>query len=115
MINEALYVQLQEVAGNESLTTYQEAGDVVELDMDNPLDRNTIAAMLDEINKYEASQGRPMLSAVVVHAGEDNMPGRGFFECARGLGKPVSRDRLAEIGFWAKEVRRVYEYWVKAG
>jgi len=41
--------------------------------------------MLDEINRYEHREGRPLLSAVVV-VQEDNKPGEGFFKLARELG-----------------------------
>lgn len=113
MVNQTVYDRLQQVAGAESLTTYAEVGALVGLDMENPSDRNELAALLDEINQYEAKYSRPLLSSVVVHAGEDNMPGAGFFDCARGLGKLASHDRLDEIEFWVKEVRRVHEHWSK--
>ena len=80
---------------------------MIDLDMGNPADRNTIADMLDEINHYEHQHRRPMLSAVVIRQ-DINMPGQGFFECARQLGTYRGSNDLI---FWVHELTKVHNYW----
>ncbi len=47
-----------------------------------------------------------MLSAVVVRK-EDGLPGQGFFDLAKDLGRSVTD----QDAFWINEVRKVYSYW----
>ena len=66
-----------------------------------------LADMLGEISTAEDAAGRGMLSVVVVHK-EDNMPGKGFFELAKILGRDVSDKEK----FWVNEAKKVYSSWV---
>lgn len=77
------------------------------LDMEHPEDRDEISRLLDEVSEYEAQQGHPLLSAVVIHAG-DNIPGNGFFEMAQRSGRFQGGDRLE---FWLSELRAVHAHW----
>jgi hypothetical protein len=70
-----------------------------------------IGRELDEINRIEHEQGRPLLSAVVISK-EHNLPGTGFFECAKELGHFPGRD---QVTFWIHELRRVHSYWNSYG
>jgi hypothetical protein len=110
-MNEAIYYKLVEVARAEGLISYGEVADLAGLDMGNPADRTEISWLLDEINKHEAQYERPMLSAVVVRA-DTQMPGQGFFVCARDIGRLPASDSIEELAFWAKEVKVVHSYWV---
>jgi len=65
-----------------------------------------LADMLGEISTTEDAAGRGMLSAVVVHK-DDNLPGKGFFELGRILGRDISEKEE----FWVDEVKRVYSSW----
>ena len=60
MLDYDLRQKLIEVAKRKGTISY------FELRPDAP---QTLAAPLDEINKYEQGEGRPLLSAVVVHKG----------------------------------------------
>jgi hypothetical protein len=63
--------------------------------------------MLGEISTEEDALGRGMLTVLVVHQSDDGMPGSGFFDLARQLGRDVSdRERL-----WAQELARVISVW----
>jgi hypothetical protein len=63
--------------------------------------------LLSEISLAEDIAGRGMLSAVVVHQGEDGLPSRSFFTLARGLGRDTSdHDKL-----WALELSKVHKIW----
>ena len=106
----ALYETLVQKASERALISYSDAGAIVDLDMADPKDRNELAGMLDRINHEEALANRPMVSAIVVHA-DDQTPGNGFYECARGLGRLTVNDSLVELEFWISEVHAVFERW----
>lgn len=64
-----------------------------------------LAQILDEISTEEHNQGHGMLSAVVVHATDDYLPGPGFFKLADTLGLAASD----EIALHAAELHRIYD------
>jgi len=107
MIHQPIYQKLQEVARAQDTTTYATIAPLANLNMDNPADRNTIADILDDINRMEHQEGRPLLSAVVLLK-EHNIPGDGFFTIARNLGAYTGTD---DLKFWLTELRRVHDYW----
>ena len=79
------------------------------LDMSQPNDRYEIGALLDDINRIEHAEDRPLLSAVVVHK-DTLIPGQGFFTLARDLGLFTGGD---SDRFYIGELRRVHGYWAK--
>lgn len=109
-IIQVVYDRLVEVARVRGTTTYSEVGELVGLDMSTEVGRIRIAQILDDINWYENQGNRPMLSAIVILKNE-NIPGSGFFECARGLGKYRGGDDLA---FWSNEVKKVHRQWAES-
>lgn len=102
-----VYQRLVEVARARDVTNYSEVGQLVGLDMGTEVGRIRIAQILDDINHYEAQACRPMLSAVVIRQ-DINMPGTGFFECARGLGRYTGNNDLM---FWVNELTQVHNDW----
>jgi hypothetical protein len=70
-------------------------------------DSNALAAILGEISTEEDEAGRGMLSVVVVHKDGDKMPGPGFFDLAKRLGRETT-DKLAA---WATEMDAVQRAW----
>lgn len=80
--------------------------------MENECDRDEIATLLREIAVHEHNVGRPMLTALIVHRGNDNNPGEGFFSIARELGLyNGSRHQVARVTFWANQVANVHNHW----
>lgn len=74
-------------------------------------DRNELFGKRVDISTFEYTQGRPMLSAVVVHkpsSSDPRMPGKGFFKLASDLGvwNSGTKDK-----FFSDELGKVYEYW----
>ena len=99
MLDYDLRQKLIEVAKSKGTISY------LELRPDAP---QTLAAPLDEINKYEQGEGRPLLSAVVVHKEGDGMPGVGFFTIAWELGQYGGGEADQD---WKQELKRVWGYW----
>ena len=94
------------------LTTYSDIAPLADLSMSNDADRDRISALLDEIFLHEVNQGRPLLTAIVVHRGNNNTPGEGFFSTATDIGRfNGSRDPLARLEFWVRQVQEVHNYW----
>ena len=107
-MHEAIYRRLIEVAKAERTTYYSEIAPMADLDMEYQADRNAIADILDEISRHERTEGRPLLSAVVVHKGEGT-PGNGFFDMARSVGVMQRADD--RVTFFARELGQVHDAW----
>ncbi len=89
------------------MTRYGEVAPLVGLNMSNEEDRREISELLGEISRHEHAQGRPLISALVIHL-EDNMPGNGFFTLATELATFRGGDRFM---YFVEELRRVHDYW----
>lgn len=101
---EALSI-LQARAKRASPITYSElVGHIVSVNME-PHDTR-LAHFLGELSTEEHENGRPLITALVVHK-HDKQPGQGFFELARFLGFPV----IDEIQFWTDEIKKLQRYW----
>jgi len=107
----AIYERLKQAAHDNVPVTYGEVADLSGLDMSRADHRNQIAQLLGDISQSEHSQGRPMLSVVVVHGqhGDDaGMPGKGFFELAKQLGVQQGQD---DMTFFVQELARAHAAW----
>lgn len=62
--------------------------------------------LLDDISREEDSQGRGMLSVVVVRK-DTRLPGEGFYRLARKLGRDVSDRKRC----WEIEFEKVIQAW----
>ena len=68
-----------------------------------------LAHLLGELSEAEHKEGRGMLTVVVTHKEGDQLPGGGFFELARQLGRDTSdREKC-----WVTEINRVYGEWAE--
>jgi hypothetical protein len=67
-------------------------------------DSKLFADMLDDISRQANGEGLGMLSAVVIHKGDDYLPGGGFFK----LGRELSRDPSDKVAFHSVELQRVH-------
>lgn len=111
-MNATLYNELVRLAQNNLLAAYSEVAPLIGLSMDSEEDRNEIARLLGEIAVHEHEAGRPMLTALVVHKGNDNNPGEGFFSIAHDLGLySGSRDPMDRLIFWSNQVTEVHNHW----
>jgi hypothetical protein len=112
MLHKSIYEELKRVAKRRQTTNYSTIAPLAGLDMENPGHRDEMRELLGKISTYEHQQGRPMLTAIVVHK-QDNVPGHGFFELARHLGLlSAGQDELA---FFCREVARVHSTWASEG
>lgn len=108
MPHPAIYEELKRIAERQETTTYSAIAPLAGLDMENPADRDAMRRILTAISTREDQQGRPLLTAIVVHR-QDNIPGHGFFDLARHLG--LLRPGADQLAFFAGEVARVHATW----
>ena len=114
-MNQTLYGELVRLARIRDLTFYSRVAPLVGLSMENDEDRDEIARLLGEIAVYENQNERPMLTSLVIHKGNDNNPGEGFFSIANELELYFgSRDQLQRVTFWSNQVTAVHNYWTNA-
>jgi hypothetical protein len=93
-----LYGLLVETARHRSTVNYSDTGK----------GRGQVGPLLDEINRHEHQEGRPMLTVGVVHKSTTD-PGPGFLQCAEDLGRfKAGEDKKA---FVEAERARVYKTW----
>ena len=113
-MHEAIYAELVARARSKPgrLAFYPEIAPLTGLNMDREEDREKISALLGQILEHEVANGRPLLTAIVVHRGNDNNPGEGFFSAATQLGKfNGSLEPMARLEFWVRQVGEVHQYW----
>ena len=108
-MNKELRTRMIEVALTENeFLRYSEAARILRIKADRLDHSRELAEALDEISTYEHEQGRPLLSALVVHQ-DDLQPGGGFFKMAKRVGKQSpSEDNDA---FYFAELRNLRHYW----
>lgn len=94
---------LRERARQGETITYMKLGQAVGLSWRG----GKLFVTLDAINRREHEEGRPYLTAVVVHSG-DGMPGLGFFDLVQELELRVIPNLRT---FWLEERQRVHDYW----
>jgi hypothetical protein len=72
-------------------------------------DSKLFAQMLDEISRHSDEEGCGMLSAVVIHKGDDYLPGPGFFT----LGRKLRRETSDKLLFHSAELARVHNAFAR--
>lgn len=78
-------------------------------DLSNSYERHLLGEDLGEISEFEHSQGRPLLSAIVV-AEENKLSGVGFFEMAERL-ELFDPSKTSKKKFLEQEQKKVFDYW----
>lgn len=110
-MREMIRDKLIEAAKKQKVVYYAEVGELLNFSMDNPHHRKELGRILGEISTDEHQEGRPPLSAIVVHK-ENHLPGEGFFKLARELGKQKPDED--DVAFYAKELKSVFDWWAAA-
>lgn len=91
---------------------YQRLSDACHLGLDmqaSEYDRAEIGKILGEISTFEHNNGRPLISALVVHEGTDH-EGEGFYKLAQQLGFGPWKS-LRDRAFDAEQINLCFEFW----
>jgi len=104
-----IYDVLKEIARAKDIITYIELAHRVGLPTPSAIGDafpGFIGEVRGEISANEVGKGRPMISAIVVNK-DTGMPGQGFYNLARNLGRYRGNDEQT----WVDEVKAVYKFW----
>ena len=95
-------------ARERGFVSYTEAAEILGIQGSRPWRSPRLFQALDAVSTFEHRNGRPLLSAVVVH-GTDKKPGGGFFKMAKSNG--VQGPDESNDTFFRAERERVRDYW----
>ena len=104
-----VYCKLLGAAQHHDEVLYTEVADIHGIPTTGHHMTREVGQVLREISTDEHGAGRPMLSAIAVSV--KGLPGEGFFNLARSLGRLTSTQPADEMNFWMAEERKVYEAW----
>jgi hypothetical protein len=104
-----VYCKLLTAAQQSMEISYKEVADILGIHTPGNHMAREVGEILGEISEDEHNAGRPLLSALAV--GVNNIPGEGFFNLARRLGKLTATGKIETTQFWRDEQRHVYETW----
>ena len=107
---EQVRAEMIKAAKREDTILYTDIASIMGLPSSGHYMSREVGHMSGEISEDEHSQGRPMLSAVAVSV-RTRIPGSGFFDLARSLGKLQDSSGQAERHFWEEEKVAVYVAW----
>ena len=105
--HQRVYEKLVATARGRQLITYSELGQAADLDVADRQQLDQLTKILDKIAIADIRAGRPLLAVVVVRA-DRGAPSKGLFDFAKKHALMKNQD---EIGFFAKELARVYDAW----
>jgi hypothetical protein len=106
-----VYGELIQAARHQGVITYQAVAQLMHLPLSGNHMSREVGQMLGEIAEEEISHGRPMLSALAV--GVSGLPGDGFYNWAKDLGKSVEDSEDGHRRFWEAEKAAIYRTWKK--
>lgn len=81
------------------------------LDFSTGYDRDLIGEWLGEISEHEFNQGRPLLSALIVHKGADREQGDGFYKLCEGFYGKNWMDLKADKNFEVERIKECFSFW----
>jgi hypothetical protein len=107
-----IYYELIRAAQKQTTVYYGDISPMIGLPSEGNDVGKKMGNIVEQINRWERSQRRPMLSAVLIKT-QVNIPGRGFFKLAKDLGNFQGdiKDNKDRRKFWEDELQAVYEAW----
>lgn len=107
-MNTAVRERLAQAARAGQFVFKGELAEMLGLDLESRVHELELVRVLDEIDRAELAEGRPMLSAIAVRT-EDHLPGPELALLGRELG--VLHDGEDEAAFAERQIRIVHETW----
>ena len=105
---------LESVGKRRILITYQELANALQILPPHSIHRVTEA--LERLMEEDAAADRPFIAALAISKARGGLPGPGFFDCARRLGRfagdPDGQDAWS---FHAAELNAVFACWGGSG
>ena len=107
-MNTAVRERLTQAARAGQFVFTGELAEMLGLDLGDRVHQLELVRVLDEIDRAELAEGRPMLSAIAVRP-EDHLPGPELALLGRELG--VLHEGEDEAAFAQRQIRMVHETW----
>jgi len=105
---------LENVAKQHTLITYGELAGALQILPPHSIHRVTDA--LERLMEEDAAANRPFIAALVISKALRGLPGPGFFDCARRLGRYGADSNGADAKtFHAAELRAIFACWGRPG
>ena len=105
---------LESVAKRQILITYQELANALQKLPPHSVHRVTEA--LERLMEEDAAADRPFIAALAISKARGGLPGPGFFDCARRLGRfagdPYAQDAKT---FHTAELNAIFACWGGSG
>jgi hypothetical protein len=102
---------LENVAKRQTPITYQELTKALHISPPHSIHRVTEA--LEHLMEEDAAADRPFIAALAISKARGGLPGPGFFDCARRLGRFA--DGQDARAFHADELNAVFAFWDGSG
>ncbi|MDX1575805.1 MAG: hypothetical protein R3285_06410 [Kiloniellales bacterium] len=101
---------LLRLAAERRTATYHELAALAAIPPPQRIHRLTL--LLEDLIRDDHAAGRPLLAACAVGRAQNGIPGRGFFQLLRDLGRYGGSDRGAEaVACHGAELEAAWEYW----
>jgi hypothetical protein len=105
---------LETVAKRRILITYQELANAVQILPPHSI--HQVTEVLERLMEEDAAADRPFIAALAISKARGGLPGSGFFDCARRLGRFTGdADAQDARTFHAAELNAVFAYWGGSG
>jgi len=105
---------LESVAKRRILITYQELANALQILPPHSIHRVTEA--LERLMEEDAAADRPFIAALAISKARGGLPGSGFFDCARRLGRFTGDPDGQDVRtFHAAELNAVFACWGGSG
>lgn len=104
-----VYSMLISAAQMSDIVYYMQVAKIIGIDTPGNYMGREVGQILGEISEDEHINGRPFLSSVAVNS--KGVPGPGYFDLGRSLGKLKSTETEDEEKFWKEEKEKVYDVW----
>ena len=98
---------LESVAKRRIVITYQELANALRILP--PLSIHRVTAALERLMEEDAAADRPFIAALAISKARGGLPGPGFFDCARRLGRFAGGQDART--FHAAELNSVFARW----
>ena len=102
---------LESVAKRRILITYQELANALQILPPHSIHRVTEA--LERLMEEDAAADRPFIAALAISKARGGLPGPGFFDCARRLGRFAGGQDART--FHAAELNAIFACWGGSG
>ena len=108
--HQALRRALLRLAAARRTATYNELASLAAVPPPHRI--HSLTLRLEDLIRTDHAAGRPLLAAVAVSRGQNGIPGPGFFQLLRELGRYQGPDRGAEAAAChADELRAAWDHW----